>query len=166
MRDSTPQNMHVRPIKAEDRFWVRAFIQHEWGSEIVVAHGTAYQPHKLPGFVATSGNEYQGLLTYHIDGQACEIVTVNSRVSNRGIGSALLKAVKQLAHHHKCRRLWLVTTNDNLNALRFYQKKGFELVKIHRHAVKESRKIKPQIPSIGCDGIPIRDEIELEQILS
>ena len=62
--------------------------------------------------------------------------------------------------------MWLITTNDNLNALRFWQKRGFHLIKIYPSAIdKVSRKIKPQIPKMGADGIPIRDEIELEMKL-
>jgi RimJ/RimL family protein N-acetyltransferase len=70
--------------------------------------------------------------------------------------------VKEVARQHGCQRVWLITTNDNLNALRFYQKRGFELVAVHRRAIDEARKIKPEIPLIGEYGIPIRDEIELE----
>ena len=64
-----------------------------------------------------------------------------------------------------CKQLWLITTNDNINALRFYQKRGFMLVAVHRNALELSRKLKPEIPMIGNDGIPLRDEIELEMIL-
>ncbi len=53
-----------------------------------------------------------------------------------------------------------------MNALRFYQKRGFVLVAIHRDALDISRKLKPEIPLIGNDGIPLRDEIELEMILN
>jgi hypothetical protein len=62
--------------------------------------------------------------------------------------------------------LWLISTNDNLNALKFYQKRGFSLVKLYKNAVNETRKkIKPEIPLIGENGIPIRDEVELEILL-
>ena len=80
--------------------------------------------------------------------------------------SAEIEAVKEVACKAGCRRLWLITTNDNLNALRFYQKRGFALVAVHRNALEISRKFKPEIPLIGADGIPLRDEIELEMILS
>jgi hypothetical protein len=68
-----------------------------------------------------------------------------------------------LAGYANCKRL--ITTNDNLNALRFYQKRGLALVAVHRNALEESRRIKPEIPLIGSDGIPLRDEIELEIML-
>jgi ribosomal protein S18 acetylase RimI-like enzyme len=105
-------------------------------------------------------------LTYHIDGDACEIVTLDSQREGWGIGTALIEAVKAAARQSGCGRLWLVTTNDNTHALRFYQKRGFILAALHRDAVAASRAIKPEIPFFGVDGIPIRDEIELEMSLA
>jgi len=137
----------------------------EWGSETAVAHGEAFRPAELPGFVAEADGEHVGLLTYHIDGNDCEIVTLNSWREGCGVGSALIEAAGQAARRGKCRRLWLVTTNDNLHALRFYQKRGFTICAIRVNAVAESRKIKPEIPLFGNDNIPIRDEIELEILL-
>lgn len=62
-------------------------------------------------------------------------------------------------------RVVLFTTNDNLHALRFYQKRGFDMVQIHRNAVEQARTLKPEIPLIGMDNIPLRHEIELEMLL-
>jgi DNA-3-methyladenine glycosylase I len=102
------------------------------------------------------------LVTYRIEGEACEIVSLDSTIETIGIGSALIQAVRDTAASAGCKRLWLVTTNDNMAALRFYQKRGFVLVAVHRNALDESRRLKPEIPLVGIDGIPLRDEIELE----
>jgi len=152
----------IRPCNADDKAWIKDFLAEQWGSEIVIVHGTVFHPHELPGFVAVQTDERLGLATYHITEGECEIVTLNSTHSGLGIGGALIEAVKEQAQEAGCRRLWLITTNDNLDALGFYQRRGFELVKINRHAVDESRKLKPQIPAVGEHGIPLRDEIELE----
>lgn len=144
---------------------MRDFITRRWSAETVVAHGVVYRPHELDGFVALRGNEIVGLVTLRAEGGACEIVTIDSTQSGAGIGTALIDAAKAFARQAGCTRLWLITTNDNLGALRFYQKRGFVLVAVHRNAVEESRKLKPQIPLIGNDGIPLRDEIELEMVL-
>ena len=148
-----------------DGAWVADFISRQWGAEIVVAHGVIYRPSELPGFVATIGGKLVGLLTYQVESNSCEIVTLDSVQSNSGVGSTLINTVVEHARQLKCNRIWLITTNDNLNALRFYQKRGFVLVAVHRHAVEQARKIKPQIPLIGENGIPLRDEIELEMML-
>jgi hypothetical protein len=58
--------------------------------------------------------------------------------------------------------LWLVTTNDNTHALRFYHRLGFRLAALHPGAVEAARRLKPEIPLLGLDEIPIRDELELE----
>jgi ribosomal protein S18 acetylase RimI-like enzyme len=153
-------------LQPEDAAWVAHYIAAQWGSRIAVAHGAIYRPAELPGFVAEVDGEAVGLLTYYIDGDACEIVTLDSQRAGQGIGTALIEAVKDAARHSGCRRLWLVTTNDNTHALRFYQKRGFILAALHRDAVAASRAIKPEIPVLGNNGIPIRDEIELEMSLA
>jgi ribosomal protein S18 acetylase RimI-like enzyme len=155
----------LRPIRPDDAAWVAQHIAAEWGAEIVVAHSAIYRPAELPGFVAEIAGEKAGLLTYHLAGDACEIVTLDSARPGCGIGAALIAAAKEAAINAGCRRLWLITTNDNTHALRFYQKRGFVLAALHRDAVAASRARKPEIPLVGNDGIPIRDEIELELTL-
>lgn len=157
----------LRPLVPADRHWIRGLVAERWGAPFVVARATVYYPDHLPGFVAADQSDHPiGLVTYHILDNQCEIVTLDSLIEGHGVGSELLLAVRSAAEAAGCRRVWLVTTNDNLQALRFYQKRGFLLVTIHRNAVLRSREIKPSIPLIGANGIAIRDEIELELLLS
>jgi ribosomal protein S18 acetylase RimI-like enzyme len=121
-----------------------------------------HRPADLPGFVATLDGRPAGLATYVMEDGSCELVTIDSLVEGRGVGTALVDAVAAAARRAGCTRLWLVTTNDNLEALRFYQRRGFVLTALHRDAVVESRRLKPQISERGAAGIPIRDELELE----
>jgi GNAT superfamily N-acetyltransferase len=155
----------IRPLTADDESWVVEFIDRRWGAPFVVAHGKLYYPNSLPGFVAEVDGEPVGLLTYHVDGLDWEIVTIDSLEPGAGTGSDLIYALRQEAKRAGARRLWLITTNDNLNALRFYQKRGFALVAVHRNALERSRQLKPNIPLVGQDGIPLRDELELEMLL-
>lgn len=169
MTDTEPL-FTIRPLEVRDRNWVAHFLDRHWYSTKIVSRGVAYYAHLLPGFVAeftNAPNDAQpaGLITYHIEGRSCQIITLNSLHPNMGIGTKLLEAVKQVAVQQGCKRLWLVTTNDNLEALRFYQKWGMHLVAVYPNALVESRKLKPQIPIIGKDDIPLRDEIELEMNL-
>jgi ribosomal protein S18 acetylase RimI-like enzyme len=90
---------------------------------------------------------------------------MNSLAEGLGVGTALLNSVKSVAAFARCKRLWFVTTNDNTFALRFYQKRGFQILAVHRNTLKRSRKLKPKIPLGGVGGIPIRDEIEIEIML-
>ena len=136
-----------------------------WASPEVVTTSGVHRPDELPGFVAVQDGRPVGLITYKIVGDRCEIITMNSLVEGIGIGSALIDAVREAVAAAGCRRLWLITTNDNMNALRFYQKRGFLLVAVHRNVVEQWRRIKPEIPFIGNDGIPIHDAIELEIVL-
>ena len=156
----------IQPLNIADQEWVPEFMLELWGSNKVVSRGVVYYPQDLPGFVAMYDGEKVGLITYNITGTNCEIVTIDSIRPFSGVGTALIEAIKNIALKSGCKRLWLITTNDNMNALRFYQKRGFELVAIHRNALDISRKLKPEISLIGNDGIPLRDEIELEMILN
>lgn len=155
----------IRPLNPLDRDQISQWMTEHWGADLAVVHDTSYKPSALPGFIAFDDDKWLGCITYHMDGDQCEIVTLDSFCPSIGVGTALLQAVNQAASEAKCRRLWLITTNDNLNALGFYQKRGFVLVAVHRQAVEKARKRKPEIPAIGAGGIPLRDEIELEMML-
>lgn len=146
--------------------WAVELLTKSWGSNQSVSRGVVYEADKLLGFVAVVGGKPGGLVTYRIHGDQCEIVTINTSNKYQGIGTALIKSVKYMAKDNQCSRLWLVTTNDNVDAIRFYQKRGFVLAAIHRNAMAHSRKLKPIIPLIGDYGIPIRDEIEFEMNLT
>jgi ribosomal protein S18 acetylase RimI-like enzyme len=148
----------VRPLRPDDRDWVRDRVAERWGSPTVVAHGVVYEPSSLPGFVAEDDGRSVGLLTFIVEGDECEIVTIDAFEEGRGVGAALIDSVKGLGHE----RLWLITTNDNSRAQRFYERVGFRLVRVHQGAVERSRELKPEIPLVSDDGTPIRDELEYE----
>ena len=154
----------IRNIQKEDREWIRRWLIFQWGAEIVISHDQVFHPADLPGFIAIdkNTNEPIGLITYRFDGNDCEIITLDSLREGTGIGSALIEEVKKHAINVDCSRLFLVTTNDNIYALRFYQKRGFRMTKINVGAADRARKEKPEIPIQGYFGIPIHDEIELE----
>jgi ribosomal protein S18 acetylase RimI-like enzyme len=156
----------VRPVQATDRNWIESFVKSHWGSEIVVAKARVIRPSNLDGFAAFKGKNAVGLLTYQIEGPDCEIVTLDSTAEGEGIGSSLIYTVKGRAKAKGCRRLWLITTNDNLRALGFYQRRGFRLIALYPNALEASRRLKPQISMKAANGIPIRDELELELELS
>lgn len=156
----------IRPTTPDDYAWNTRVIVEHWSAETVVVHGEIYRPVELLGFVAEADGQIIGLLTYHIQGEACEIVTLNSWRENIGVGTALIEAARQAAGQEKCWRMWLVTTNDNTHALRFYQKRGFVIAAVHVNAIERNRRLKPEIPLTGMDGIPIEDEFELEMVLN
>jgi GNAT superfamily N-acetyltransferase len=163
--DDSAADLHVLPIAEVDGPWIRALVERAWGGPTVAVHDTIYTPSDLPGFKALLGGERAGLVTYRVDARACEVVTLNSMVEGRGVGSALMEAVRARALELGCSRLWLVTTNDNLGALWFYAKRGFRLVRVDLGAVDRARRLKASIPLTGEHGIPMRDELELEILL-
>jgi len=155
----------IRTITDMDRGWIVGLLTEHWGSTQIVTRGRLHQADELPGFMAFQGDDPVGLITYRIDGRECEIISLNSLREGIGIGTALLNAVREAAVSAGCRRFWMITTNDNQRAIRFYQKYGFTIAAIHRNALEQSRKLKPSIPLTGIDGIPLKDEIEMEIFL-
>ena len=158
-------NIQIRTITRKDQSWIKKRLIQNWASQLVISRSQAHDATRLPGFVALYKGKEVGLATYRIDGKECELVTLDSWQESIGVGTTLIEAVKREACKIGCSRLWLITTNDNLHALGFYQKRGFHLVAVHPNALAESRKIKPSIPEIGLHGIPLRDEIELQILL-
>jgi GNAT superfamily N-acetyltransferase len=155
----------IHPITDADRAWVRQFMIEHWGGEDMIVHGQVFRPHEHEGFAAFDSDDLLGLVTYRIEGAECEVLSLDSLREGQGIGAQLMNAAIATAKARGCRRLFLIATNDNLNALKFYQKRGFRLAAVRPGAVDEARKRKPGIPLIGKHGIPLRDEIELEMVL-
>lgn len=153
------------PLTDTDRLWIRDFISSHWGSPEVVVHGTLYFPESLSGCKALMDGSVVGLITWTIAGSSCEVVSLNSLRSHMGVGAALLDAAESAAHKAGCENCWLVTTNDNLEALQFYQGRGYCVTRIERGAVDAARKLKPSIPLVGENGISISDEITLTKLL-
>jgi GNAT superfamily N-acetyltransferase len=143
-----------------------AWLMNElWGSEVQMVHGTVFRPAELPGLIAERDRRLAGLLTYEIADRTLEIVTINAMERRAGVGTLLLEAAIGEARRHGCGEIRLTTTNDNLDALRFYQRRGLRLAALRPGAVDRSRLDKPDIPRIGDFGIPLRDEIELSRRL-
>ncbi|MBE6082919.1 GNAT family N-acetyltransferase [Sporanaerobacter sp. PP17-6a] len=155
----------IIPICDELRKDVVDFISDNWGSPIIVSKGKVHFADILEGYVAVENGKIDGVITYSIENGECEIVSLDSLVENQGIGSNLINKVIEKAKENKCRRVWLITTNDNTKAIRYYQKRGFYMEEIHINAIQRSRKLKPQIPLYGFDNIPILHEIEFEKII-
>jgi GNAT superfamily N-acetyltransferase len=132
-----------------------------WGSEVVAVHGTTFRAAELGGFIAERARRVAGLLTYQLCGDTLEIVTLNALERRAGIGTLLIEAAAGQAREFGCREIRLTTTNDNVDALRFYQRRGFRLAELRPGAVDRARRDKPEIPRVGDFGIPLRDEIDL-----
>jgi ribosomal protein S18 acetylase RimI-like enzyme len=154
------------PSRPEHRPALEVFLQ-GWNSLWVARRGVLVDALDHPAVLAWSDGELTGAATYVVDRDGCELLTLHAMTRRSGTGSALLAAVEEIARDAGCRRLWLVTTNDNIEALRFYQRRGFRLVQIRPGAVDRSRDLlKPEIPLTGEHGIPLRDELELEMRLT
>jgi GNAT superfamily N-acetyltransferase len=153
----------IRAAGPGDAAWLPGFVRERWQADFVVNRGRVLRPADCPALVAWLDEERVGLLTYNIDRNGLEVVSLDSLREGVGVGHALMDAAEAEARRQGCRRFWLVTTNDNLRALGFYQRRGMRLVALRAGALDEARRtLKPELAEIGNDGIPLRDELELE----
>jgi ribosomal protein S18 acetylase RimI-like enzyme len=152
----------LRSLTAADLPRLGQFWQDHWGGNKIVVHDYCFQPESVEGFIL---DDWAAVLTYIVRDAECEIVSLDSLQPQQGLGSALIDAVLSEARKRGCTRVCVTTTNDNLHALGFYQRRGFELYEIRRGDVDRARKQKPAIPMVGEAGIPLHDEIELEILL-
>ena len=125
----------IRPINPSDLLWILDLAEKRWGSNRVVTRGIIHNIKQLPGFIALNSRDRIGLLTYSISNSEFEIVTLDSLVEKIGVGTALISTAREFAKQAGCHRIWLITTNDNMPALRFYQKRDFRLVAVHQNAL-------------------------------
>jgi ribosomal protein S18 acetylase RimI-like enzyme len=158
--------MHTRPLAPDERPWLAEQLTRRWGSTQIVSRGHVQDASKLPALVCERAGEIVGVATLAIRDRQCELVTIDAFSERAGVGTALLTAVIEEARRSDCERLWLITTNDNVDAVRFYQRRGFRLSALHRGAVDAARELKPEIPLLGEHGIPLHDELELEMPLA
>ena len=156
---------NVRRLTAADLPRLRQFWIDHWGGEIVVVHGEIFRPEQMDGFVAEDEGEWIAVAAFVCSGPECEVVSLDSLRTGEGIGSRLLGRVIEAARAAEAKRVVVTTTNDNLEALGFYQRRGFELAGLRRGALEETRRLKPGIPKTGRRGIPLRDELQLELAL-
>jgi len=157
--------MQITALSDVDKAWVRERTELLFSGAFLVSRDLVHDPTQLPGFIAVQDGERVGLATYHIAGDACEIVSLDALCQYMGIGSELLLAVEAVARAEGCTRLWAITTNDNIDALRFFQRRGFTITDFRLDGMAKIRMLKPNIPLVGAHGIPIRDEIELAKPL-
>lgn len=158
--------MDIRNIDTTNyRQSVDAYIRYLWGGPMIVTLGNLYDSGNLPGFIADGDGALLGAVLYRLDGNECEVSALFSLVQGIGVGTTLLDVVIDTAKRNGVRRVWLVTTNDDTQAIRFYQKYGFTLKAVHIGAFEATRKLKSELPSLGNDDIPIEHEFEFELLL-
>lgn len=159
------QAIYIQPISEQNRHWIATLARCHFASETVIVYGDIFYPAKEPGFIAHIDEKGVGAVTLARKGKVCEIVLLDALESREDIFRALLKAAANWAVDQGCKRMVVTTTNDNTDALRIYQQNGFRLKELRINAIAASRKLKPEIPMVGDEGIPIRDEIEPELVL-
>jgi 2-oxo-4-hydroxy-4-carboxy--5-ureidoimidazoline (OHCU) decarboxylase/GNAT superfamily N-acetyltransferase len=157
--------LDVRDFAPEDRAWATRLLSDYGGGIPQMARlGEILDPLEHEGIVAERDGRPIALLTVAESERGLEVLTLHSEEEGIGAGSRLLETALRVAVASGSRRLWLVTTNDNLRAVRWYLRRGMRVVTVHAGAAEADRaSIKPEMPERNPDNeIPIRDYVELE----
>lgn len=158
--------MEIKQIDTIVRERVNTFITAHWFTTEMAVHGEIIDLSAADGFYTENDGEITGLITFRTADSEAEILSLDSIYERQGVGTALVDKVIEYAKSNNIRRIKVITTNDDLNAVKFYQKRGFDMAALYLNAVEKARLLKPEIPLIGMNGIPIRHEIELEMIIT
>ena len=158
--------MSIKPITNQSRQSVISFFKEHWGSAKMIISSGTFDCAQLDGYMYEEDEMILGLLTYVVHEDALEVISLDSIREGQGIGTQLMHEAELLAKEKGLTKITLITTNDNLAALKFYQKRGYRIVEVFPNAVTEARKVKPTIPLIGNDDIPLHDELLLEKHLT
>ena len=155
-----PLNYEIHMVDDAIRAKIHPILDETWGAPYLAINGKLWDSRTMPGFAAVSGDEVLGYLLYEFHDNVCEIMVLESVAQNIGIATALIEKEKQTTKANGMNKIIVQTSNDNTHAFRFYQRRGFTINEIRLGAMNEARKLKPSIPLIGEDNIPLRDEIE------
>ena len=150
----------IRPVT--DRAFLDELLRLRWSGGALMLRGKVVHPKDVEALAAYHEGRLAGVATWRLEGPVFYLVTLNNITEQRGVGVALLDAIMKLGRQKGSALLRVIVTNDNLNALGFYQRRGFRLIALHPGAIDTIRALLPSIPTMGANRIPIRDEIELE----
>jgi GNAT superfamily N-acetyltransferase len=150
----------IRPIT--DRAFLDELLRLRWSGGALMLRGKIVHPKDVEALAAYHDGRLAGVATWRLEGPVIYLATLNNISEQRGVGVALLEAMMKLGRQKGSALMRVIVTNDNLNALGFYQRRGFRIVAVHPGAIDTIRTLLPNIPTMGANRIPIRDEIELE----
>ena len=157
--------VQVRDLAPTDHDWARSLIaRHQGGTHLVARLGELLDPLAMDGLVAESDGKPVGLAAIHeTAAKGLEVAMLVAEPSGIGAGTALLETAREVAVASGHHRLWLVTTNDNLQAIHFYLRRGMRIAAVHAGAMEADRRLKPEIPASNPDnGVPIDDLLEFD----
>lgn len=150
---------------ASPEYIARAWAEH-WGGEPLISGRRQYVLADVEGLAWRSGEgELAGLVTWCVEGEDAEIVSIHAETPGSHVGGRLLDAAEEELRRRGVHTAFVTTTNDNLRALAFYVRRGYRLVRLHLGAMDRVRRAKPGVSAVGADGIPLRDMWELEKPL-
>lgn len=155
-------SIHIRSATGADLDWRRTLLQARRGDPHLFIAGQVLDALGLPALIAIQGGQNVGLLTYRLARESLDVVSLDVTLERQGAGSMLVDAATEVAWQQGLSRVSAYTSNDRLDALRFYQRRGFHLAELRPRALEDYLTENPHLKRRGKNGIPVRDEVRLD----
>ena len=142
---------------------VRELVKLFWGEDEQLTFGRKFTVSSLPAYIAEVKSKVVGFVAFAPVGDALIIAALGivPEYQNCGFGRKLVEQVEKEAQKRGKKKLLVSTSNDDLPALAFYQRDGFQIFAVEPNVIAEKH---GRILG-GIGGLPIRDELRLRKIL-
>ena len=156
-------NITVRRAYDEEREDILEICRYFWDETEFYCFDQTIDISQCINLLAVIEGEVAGLLSYRKKDDILVIVVLNvyPEFQGQGIARILLNEVMDQGRKQDCKKIIISTTNDDLPALYLYQKMGFQFSEILPGVIAEHHG--EEIG--GFAGLPVRDEIRMEQAL-
>lgn len=164
LRKNKLQYTITKASTEEERSCIREFVERFWQEQTQLTFDEKFVVTKLPAYIAKVKSQTVGFVAFAEKEDSTIIVALGvlPQYQNAGIGKGLIEAVEDEAKRLHKKKLLVSTSNDDLPALAFYQRLGFQIYDVKPNVIAE----KHGAILKGIGGIPIRDELRLQKALS
>ncbi|MEL6349060.1 MAG: RidA family protein [Myxococcota bacterium] len=146
----------VRPAHSSDRLWMVDQVRRRFDAVMFSRRGQTHDPASLPAVIAWRGGARVGMLAWRLHGEdAAEILLMSCDAPM--VGEAMIQDVERRLRALGCRTCLSVITNDELDALHQFQRRGFQLTELRTNAHPGGQ--------LGLNGLMVRDEVCLSKAL-
>ncbi len=160
-RPKTDDTAPISVIPYLDDETARSLLIKQRGDDALVIGGKAHTASEMTLKAAFSPDgRLGGVACYRMTGMVALLGAIVVMDGGRGMGTALFNAVADEARAQKMKRLRAITTNDNFEAMAFFQKRGMRFMSMFPGGVDAYRAFKPGLREPGFHGISCRDVFE------
>jgi ribosomal protein S18 acetylase RimI-like enzyme len=154
----------TREATAAEQDAALELFRRDFGRTSIASFGEVIPLSETSTIVAEMQGDVSGALAWRPRENALQIVALATEPmwQRSGVGGHLVAEAEVVARRTGATRVVLATTNDNLPALYFYQRRGYRITDVVRDAWRDHAEL---TIGVGFASIPVLDELRLEKTL-